>query len=167
MHLDRTMLSTKSLAENNAIKSKSTFTSRGSIVCFQPASAANISYSSPSTTTASLGLGLPPSRPGPWRSRIQCHQVHTCKHAGATNHYAFSGGSSQEHSILQDDGVRWLGSRDRPNGRRLLLLPLHSQRKHQLQFGLLPLQLRRDRRGQSSVVRGDSLFLMDNTNNHW
>ncbi|KAF8834838.1 hypothetical protein BDN67DRAFT_959602 [Paxillus ammoniavirescens] len=93
---------------------------------------------------------------------------HMHAHADATNIYASGGTSDEEHSVLEDDSegedreMDYMDDED--DGSSSLSIPNESI-DFDLVYSLHSFAATVE--GQASVVKGDSLFLMDDTNSYW
>lgn len=94
---------------------------------------------------------------------------HMHAHADATNQYASGGGASdEEHSVLEDDSDpddREMDYMDDEDDRSSSLSIPNESIDFDLVYSLHSFAATVE--GQASVVKGDSLFLMDDTNSYW
>ncbi|KIJ59439.1 hypothetical protein HYDPIDRAFT_100725 [Hydnomerulius pinastri MD-312] len=94
---------------------------------------------------------------------------HMHAHADATNVYGSSGGASdEEHSVLEDDSDgedREMDYIDDEDDRSSSLSIPNESIDFDLVYSLHSFAATVE--GQASVVKGDSLFLMDDTNSYW
>lgn len=92
---------------------------------------------------------------------------HMHAHADATNQYG-SGASDEEHSVLEDDSDaddREMDYMDDEDDRSSSLSIPNESIDFDLVYSLHSFAATVE--GQASVVKGDSLFLMDDTNSYW
>jgi len=92
------------------------------------------------------------------------HHMHA--HADATNTYA--GASDEEHSVLEDDSdgeERDVEYMDEEDDRSSSLSIPNESIDFDLVYSLHSFAATVE--GQASVVKGDSLFLMDDSNSYW
>lgn len=95
---------------------------------------------------------------------------HMHAHADATNQYGSGGGASdEEHSVLEDDSDaddREMDYMDDEDERSSSSLSIPNESiDFDLVYSLHSFAATVE--GQASVVKGDSLFLMDDTNSYW
>ena len=94
---------------------------------------------------------------------------HMHAHADATNQYGSGGGTSdEEHSVLEDDSDpddREMDYMDDEDDRSSSLSIPNESIDFDLVYSLHSFAATVE--GQASVVKGDSLFLMDDTNSYW
>ncbi|KAH0839483.1 hypothetical protein J3R83DRAFT_295 [Lanmaoa asiatica] len=94
---------------------------------------------------------------------------HMHAHADATNQYGVGGGASdEEHSVLEDDSDaddREMDYMDDEDDRSSSLSIPNESIDFDLVYSLHSFAATVE--GQASVVKGDSLFLMDDTNSYW
>ncbi|KAH7888215.1 hypothetical protein F5I97DRAFT_2058462 [Phlebopus sp. FC_14] len=108
------------------------------------------------------------------RDRIMADDIsmassHMQAHADATNTYGSGGGASdEEHSVLEDDSDgedREMEYMDEDDDRSSSLSIPNESIDFDLVYSLHSFAATVE--GQASVVKGDSLFLMDDTNSYW
>jgi hypothetical protein len=93
---------------------------------------------------------------------------HMHAHADATNQYGSGGASDEEHSVLEDDSDaddREMDYMDDEDDRSSSLSIPNESIDFDLVYSLHSFAATVE--GQASVVKGDSLFLMDDTNSYW
>ena len=93
---------------------------------------------------------------------------HMHAHADATNQYGSGGTSDEEHSVLEDDSDaddREMDYLDDDDDRSSSLSIPNESIDFDLVYSLHSFAATVE--GQASVVKGDSLFLMDDTNSYW
>ncbi|KAG9316979.1 hypothetical protein JVU11DRAFT_1159 [Chiua virens] len=93
---------------------------------------------------------------------------HMHAHADATNQYGSGGASDEEHSVLEDDSDaddREMDYMDDDDDRSSSLSIPNESIDFDLVYSLHSFAATVE--GQASVVKGDSLFLMDDTNSYW
>lgn len=100
------------------------------------------------------------------RDQIMTDDHHMHAHADATNIYA--GASDEEHSVLEDDSdgeERDVEYMDEEDDRSSSLSIPNESIDFDLVYSLHSFAATVE--GQASVVKGDSLFLMDDSNSYW